>query len=496
MVLETDVVTIPGPKLVELRRQPVKTLGFGEALVAVKAVGVCATDVELFDGTMGYYHSGLSTVPLVPGHEWAGEILKLGPAAPSHLHVGQRVIGEHCTGCYPQTSAETQTTRCKICCQPGGLLRCPQRKETGFFGREGAFQTVMRFPAWQLHVLPPGTPWELAVLAEPLATACKAVRLANLNKNPEPKNGIQPWVVVVGDGAVGLLLLQVLRVRERVPRVCLVGAQPTRLKQAEALGAELAWNVRESPSDLHAALADAPPSLVLEAAGTPEAVKLAVSLVAPGGTVILLGLSGNKLAELCTDDVVLRQLTLRGSLSSEPEDWQAVQEILAAGKLSSVVTHAFEGLEKYQEAIENVRQPPDGMIKVIVTPKEIRHRKRQREETCEMFRIFITALLLFVAQSDSSQEFLPAAPKVESDATGKPEVGSEGGVTVAETKEIEFDAASNPYIATSTTAECLALIFMIVACVICYLECCKLLGHGMKMVSVRTQSLCKIVFRL
>lgn len=94
-------------------------------------------------------------------------------------------------------------------------------------------------------------------------------------------------------------------------------------------------------------------------------------------------------------------------------------------------------------------------------------------ETCEMFRILITALLLFVAQSDSSQEFLPAAPKVESDATGKLEVGSEGGVTVAETKEIEFDAASNPYIATSTTAECLALIFMIVACVICYLECCK-----------------------
>lgn len=41
---------------------------------------------------------------------------------------------------------------------------------------------VMRFPAWQLHVLPPGTPWELAVLAEPLATACKAVRLVAWRK--------------------------------------------------------------------------------------------------------------------------------------------------------------------------------------------------------------------------------------------------------------------------------------------------------------------------
>lgn len=86
-----------------------------------------------------------------------------------------------------------------------------------------------------------------------------------------------------------------------------------------------------------------------------------------------------------------------------------------------------------------------------------------------MFRILIAALLLCIAQSDSSQEFL-SVPKVENDAT-QPEALKSGAVTVAE--EIEFDAASNPYIATSTTAECLALIFMIVACVICYLECCK-----------------------
>ena len=123
----------------ELRRQPVKTLGFGEALVAVKAVGVCATatwwqfchllihlpvytyqyhdhlmifpdvrcsisnseesviffpcrilgreDVELFDGTMGYYHSGLSTVPLVPGHEWAGALAERKKILESFEHV-------------------------------------------------------------------------------------------------------------------------------------------------------------------------------------------------------------------------------------------------------------------------------------------------------------------------------------------------------------------------------------------------------------------------
>ena len=99
----------------------------------------------------------------------------------------------------------------------------------------------------------------------------------------------------------------------------------------------------------------------------------------------------------------------------------------------------------------------------------------EQNRNCDMFRLVIAALLLCVAQSDSSKEFLPAAPKVESDSTGTPEgvKSGEAAVTVGQVKEIEFDAASNPYIATSTTAECLALIFMIVACVICYLECCK-----------------------
>ncbi|CAE7856514.1 tobE [Symbiodinium sp. KB8] len=124
------------------------------------------------------------------------------------------------------------------------------------------------------------------------------------------------------------------------------------------------------------------PSLAFEAAGHPAAVSSAVRLVAPGGRVILLGLSGNQLAEICTDEVVLRQLTIQGSLSSDPEDWPAVQELLSRGQLESVVTHVMQGLENYTEAIEKVRCPPEGMIKVIVEP-EGKTEKRRRTETAE-----------------------------------------------------------------------------------------------------------------
>ncbi|CAE7346643.1 tobE [Symbiodinium natans] len=358
------VVRIVAAKSADVVSEPVRACLPHEALIRIAAVGVCATDVELYDGTMGYFASGLARVPLVPGHEWAGEIVALGENAPAHLAVGQRVIGEHCTGC-PLLSPAGRAP-CGICSGPGGFLRCPKRRETGFFGRDGAFQTEMHFPADQLHVLPSAVPWPLAVLAEPLCTVHKAVRLAGL-----PPDAAGRRAVVVGDGAVGLLLLQVLRARGVA--VALIGGTASRRRRAADLGAELVLDAAEGPAQLAKSIASQDawaelPSLAFEAAGHPAAVVSALQLVAPGGQLVLLGLSGNQLAQVCTDDVVLRQLTIKGSLSSDPEDWPAVRELMSCGKLSSVVTHTLHGLDTYTEAIELVRRPPEGMIKVIVEP--------------------------------------------------------------------------------------------------------------------------------
>lgn len=91
---------------------------------------------------------------------------------------------------------------------------------------------------------------------------------------------------------------------------------------------------------------------------------MSLRVVAPGGRVVLLGLSGNKLSEVRADDIVLRQLHVRGSLSSEPEDWKAAVEMLSGGAVQSIVTHKLCGLDKYREAISLVQEPPDGMLKL------------------------------------------------------------------------------------------------------------------------------------
>jgi len=381
-----EALVLTGPGEAEVRRQPQPPpCTRGEALIRVAAVGVCATDVELFEGTMGYYEAGLAKWPLIPGHKWAGEIIALGPGCPAHLSIGQKVVGEHATGCQSLLASEEPSAAtssklgkladsfsrsgCAACSARGGFLRCPGRAETGFFRRDGAFQTQMRFPASQLHVLPDSVPWELAALAEPLAVALKAVRVAGLDElgaSASPEVG--PRVVVVGDGTMGQLLVQVLRMR-RSRIACVVGTSPSRLARAAELGAETVWNIKErGTAGLVASLEAAGelPAVVIEAAGHPSAVSLSLSLVSPGGRVLLLGISGNRFSEVRADDIVLKQLVVRGSLSSEPEDWSAAADVLSAGALQSVVTHTFRGLQSFREALQLVKAPPEGLLKVLL----------------------------------------------------------------------------------------------------------------------------------
>jgi len=364
-----------GPGKAEVRDQPEPPpCAPGEALIRIASVGVCATDVELFEGTMGYFQSGLATWPMIPGHEWSGAIAALGDDCPAHLSVGQHVVGEHATGCEGLLDAPSQpsnegpskrrfaATSCPICSVRGGFLRCPRRAETGFFRRDGAFQTLLRFPAAQLHVLPEGVPWELATLAEPLSTAVKAVRLAALHELPQ---GVR--VVVIGDGTIGMLVLQTL-IFQRVTDVTVVGTSPSRLARATSLGARAVFNVAENANEdaLSAFLSQDGrlPEVVIEAAGHPSALPLALRAVDAGGRVVMLGLSGREPSSIFGDDVVLKQLSIRGSLSSEPEDWSMVAKMLSDDAVKTVVTHRLQGLENYCKAVELVKAPPEGLLKV------------------------------------------------------------------------------------------------------------------------------------
>lgn len=399
-------LVLTGPSKSEVRPQtePSLACGPGEVQVRVYAVGVCATDTEMFAGSMAYLAAGMSVYPVVPGHEWAGEIMQLGANCPSHLKVGQHVVGEHVTGCASLQRVQSMASEaaaappppplpapgaarrgasapkltaawsgaCVVCMLPGGAPRCPDRAETGFIKRDGAFATRLRFPADQLYVLPDSIPWPTAALAEPLSTAFKGVRLAGL-KTAEAStlDGRPPRVAVIGEGTIGLLALQVLRWRGF--RVAVVGATAARLARAKEMGAETLYNVAEIGADsLRQAIEkDGPlPEHVIEAAGHPSAVATALQAVAPGGKVVLMGLSGNQSSQITWDSIVHRQISIIGSLASDPEDWQAAVDFMTTGALQSVVTHKFLGLQNYEKAIGMVEKPPPDMLKLCLLVRE------------------------------------------------------------------------------------------------------------------------------
>lgn len=194
----------------------------------------CATDIEIFEGTLGYFKSGLSTYPLTPGHEWVGRVEAVGAGVAPDL-IGRLCVGEVSVGCLQDG--------CAFC--PAQYTRCPQRTETGVARRDGAFSRLMRFPAAALYPMAESVPVDVAVLAEPLVVAIHSCEAASVAASSSP-------VVVLGDGPIGLLILQVHLPCSRSagclnpsPRqvclargcpVILLGATPFRLAKATALG--------------------------------------------------------------------------------------------------------------------------------------------------------------------------------------------------------------------------------------------------------------------
>lgn len=216
----------------------------GMALVRVRLAGICSTDIEIFKGYMGFRG--------IAGHEFVGEVRE-GPAGV----VGKRVVGEINFAC----------GRCDFCAQ--GLGRhCPQRKVMGILGADGSFAEYVAVPTTNLHVVPDSVADAEAVFTEPLAAAFEIVEQIELNFSDE--------VLVLGDGKLGLLCAQVLRLTGA--RVSAVGKHQSKLALLKKLGirALLLSDWKPRPYDV-----------VVEATGSTSGLKLALEAVRPRGTLVL-----------------------------------------------------------------------------------------------------------------------------------------------------------------------------------------------------------------
>jgi threonine dehydrogenase-like Zn-dependent dehydrogenase len=214
------------------------------ALIRIRLAGICSTDLQIFNGYMGFQG--------VPGHEFVGEVC----AGPTE-RIGSRVVGEINFAC----------GRCQFCTR--GLGRhCPARRVMGILHADGCFAEYLAIPIANLHTVPDSVTDEEAVFTEPLAAAFEI--LEQVHQQPMHD------VLVLGDGKLGLLCAQVLH--STGARVCVVGKHERKLHLLRKLGLHT-----EPLSDWQPAPAD----IVVEATGSTAGLELAIASVRPRGTLVL-----------------------------------------------------------------------------------------------------------------------------------------------------------------------------------------------------------------
>jgi (R,R)-butanediol dehydrogenase/meso-butanediol dehydrogenase/diacetyl reductase len=291
----------------------------GEVLLRVGWCGICGTDVEEYrDGPVVIpidQPNALTgqVAPVTLGHEFAGTVAAIGPGV-DRLAVGDRVVPEICLSCGD----------C-FYCRRGEYALCVSWAAIGFHG-DGGLAEYARVPARMCVILPDAIADDEAALIETTEVAVRAVRKAGISTGDS--------VVVVGDGAVGLITLQVAKAAG-ASTVLLVGHRPKRLELGLSLGADAAidsgdgeWlrRVMDHTDQLGADAA-------IECGGRPEAIRDAIAATRKGATVVLLAVIGTPIP-VNTWPIVEGERTVVGSVQHHlDDDLPVAVDLIASGRV-------------------------------------------------------------------------------------------------------------------------------------------------------------------
>ncbi len=306
----------------EVRTIDIPEIAADEVLIASRRVGVCHSDIELLEGRyiIPFHY------PVIPGHEWSGEVAKVGSAV-TDFAVGDRVVGECVIG----------------------------DDHFGFSISGAAADYFVAKPAW-LHHLPDALSWEAGALVEPFSVAYYALlRVGNVDASDV--------LVVLGAGPIGLA---VTAAAAALGATVLV-VEPSEARQivARQLGAVEAVHPDAAASVLERISAGRGADVVVECSGRPEVMAGALELAAFRGRIACIGIDVGRSAPAKLGLIQSKELTITGSIGS-PGVWPQTLRFLAASgiDLSPLVTHVF-GVEDATAAVETAAAQT-GVIKAQI----------------------------------------------------------------------------------------------------------------------------------
>jgi len=332
-----------GGKDIRIEERSKPAIKDDEALVRVRAAGICGSELHAYEGV-----SERRKPPLVMGHEFSGEIAETGGKVEGFKE-GDRVVVD-------------PLTRCGVCeqCTRGRGNVCRNVRLLGLHV-SGAFAEYVPTPARNCYKLPNHVSFEEASTVEPLAVAVHAVGRTPVKLGDK--------VAVIGAGVIGLMLLQAAKAAG-AGITFVTDVVDYRLGFAEKLGADVTINSKiDDPIKRIMKLTDMKGvDVALEAVGIQSTVQQAMAMVCIGGRVTIVGMLAKTMA-LEMLDAVAKELDIKGTYGYTPDDFKAALNMISSGKASvkPLVTNVLP-LDAVSEGFKLLSEKAEGVIKVVLKP--------------------------------------------------------------------------------------------------------------------------------
>ena len=332
------VKTAPGPGL-SLETVPDPEVGINDVLIRVRKTGICGTDLHI--ASWDPWAARTIQTPLVVGHEFVGEVVETGSNV-YDFTTGDIVSGEgHVT--------------CGLCrhCMAGRRHLCAHTVGLGV-GRDGAFAEYVVLPMTNVWSHWPGVDEEVAAIFDPFGNAVHTALAFNV---------LGEDVLVSGAGPIGLMATAVAR-HAGARFVVVSEPNPVRRALAERMGATVTVDPRERPlADVQAELGMVEGfDVVLEMSGNPAALRSAISAMAHGGGIAILGIPTEEIA-IDINEIVFKMLTVKGIYGREMyETWYKMTVMLQSGlDITPAITHRFP-FREHEAAFATARSGDSGKV--------------------------------------------------------------------------------------------------------------------------------------
>jgi threonine dehydrogenase-like Zn-dependent dehydrogenase len=325
---------------ITLENKSLRELGDGEILIKVKAAGICGTDLHLIEGK----YPGCKA-PLVPGHEFAGDVAKIGANVDNAL-IGKRVGCDSYIGC----------GKCEFCLRSERHLCKCGTCEIGV-NVDGGWAEYVIVPKENIYILPETVTYEEAGAGCILNCPLAAIEKVGV--------GIGDFVVIIGDGPSSLIMVQLARLKGAI-EIMVIGHRDKRLALAKELGADRTVNTRDC--DIFEVMKglQGKPNVIIDAVGKAETLNWALEFSGTGTRIHFFGLPGGPLDGIDMKHFLFKELMLTSS-TGNPAYWQTSMKYLSSGllKVKPIISHKFR-LQDINGALDYIHKNSKDIVKAIL----------------------------------------------------------------------------------------------------------------------------------